>query len=96
MIRFIKLLHAITWLIATLQEGGMKNWTGIIKVLTYVLAAVSLIFGYLPASLVLTITLFVSAAAKIAEIIFGLTPSTQDDAKVAEIIALLKKNGIIK
>lgn len=96
MFRFIKLLHAITWLIATLQEDGMKTWAGIIKVLTYVCAALGLVFGYLPVNVVVTITLIVSAAAKIAEIIVGLTPSTTDNIKLAEIIAILKKNGILK
>lgn len=74
----------------------MKTWAGVIKVLSYVCMALGLVFGYLPVSLVLTITLFISAAAKIAEIIVGLTPSKIDDAKLAEIIAILKKNGILK
>ena len=97
MIRLIRLIHELTWLLATLQEGNMlKTWAGIIKVVTYVASAAGLIFGWLPVETVVAITVVMSAIAKIAEIIVGLTPSTADDARVKEIIDILKKNGIIK
>lgn len=92
----IKALWTIKDIGSVIKGGSMKNWTGVVKVITYASALLALVFGYLPLETVVKITIIISGVAKIAEIIVGLTPSKTDDARVAEIIQILKDKGIIK
>ena len=92
----IKALWTIKDIGSVIKGGSMKNWTGIVKVITYVAALAALVFGYLPLETVVKITIIMSGVAKVAEIIAGLTPSKTDDARVAEVIKILKDKGIIK
>lgn len=96
----IKVLFQIKELLNLIKGDRMKalfkSWVGIFKVLTYIASALALVLGYLPVDIVVKITLVISALTKIAEIAVGLTPSKVDDARVAEIIKMLKEQGIIK
>ncbi len=82
------------------KEGDMKtlfkNWTGILKVIGYSASGYALVSGYLPVETALAVSMGISAAIKIAEIITGLTKSKEDDARVAAVKKILEDTKLIK
>jgi hypothetical protein len=89
-----KNLWNVVGLIKQIREDGMdfKTVAGWLKIIGYIFAGLGLVAGYVDPKTVITFTIFLSAAIKIAEIIVPLTKTPTDDEIVKKVAEEAKEH----